>query len=429
MNKIAQTIQVSGKISTISQFRRAPYRANDGIVKFDGDSLWFNYPITPVVNNLMRFDSSYNIVGSRIWDDGSTLPVRISNRIYPLSPLSNAVLAVEGPNVTYGSTGSLFIYDRTTPANNYSWFVDVNTLQLLYNGTNTIYIGTDGRTRIGVGSSIASSNIPSRLQLKGNWSFSNSTPTRLGQLFNVDTTTITFSGATGIGDMAFNSFARGTLAATGVSNADTISTVSIHGAPFDGSNMTSAAKLALEVVSGKTHLGGGVSILNSPTGYGAYRLGVLNPDSTFGTVLASTFATQSALNDTASDIRSAITSAANISSGEYTPTLTAGTNLDGVTLISAHYYRTGNMCIVYISFTADPTATGFADFDVSLPFASEISNASEVIGSGSITGSTLVESVSVSGDVADNRAVVQFGATGTSTSAYFVSFSYKITPP
>lgn len=117
------------------------------------------------------------------------------------------------------------------------------------------------------------------------------------------------------------------------------------------------------------------------------------------------------------------------SSGEYTPTVTAVSNLDVVTIQSAHYYRTGSMCIVYISFTADPTSAAECVFGVSLPIASNLAASSEVIGNGNAAGAGAVETVAVNGDTSNNRANVTFIATADSSRSYIISFSYKITPP
>lgn len=140
-----------------------------------------------------------------------------------------------------------------------------------------------------------------------------------------------------------------------------------------------------------------------------------------------TVPTKNAIRDEVESIKSALPTSA-----EYTPTLTVVSNLDGVSLVSAHYYRNGNYCQVWVQFTADATATGDCTLGISFPFASEISASGEVMGHGSattISGSGVVETLSIGSDVTNNRANVGFVATGTTNRNYYASFSYKITPP
>lgn len=257
---IVSTIIASGKLATISTNRRTAVRTKTmGSLGAIGDSIALPFEWRRVAGNIPKVNSAYDVTGSMIWDNGTN--VVISSSMQPTSPLANAILAVNGPDVVYGNLGVRRTYDRVNTSNFYESYVNSNTLNTGYNGTDYFFMGTAGQIRIGPGSGISSTTMLSRLQLRGNWSFSNSSPGYSGQLLNVDTTTMTFSGATGIGDVAANSFAPVTLAATGTSNADTVSNVAILNAIADGNNMTSATKLSFYVRDGAAVIGGNLSIL------------------------------------------------------------------------------------------------------------------------------------------------------------------------
>lgn len=115
-----------------------------------------------------------------------------------------------------------------------------------------------------------------------------------------------------------------------------------------------------------------------------------------------------------------------ITSGTYTPTRSAESNLDSnVTMTEAQYVRVGNTVTVSGRFTADPTAAGAASFEITLPVASNIGAAEDVAGvafSGSIAG----QGAEIIGVAANDTAKVQWVAVDTTSQTWAYTFSYQI---
>jgi hypothetical protein len=121
---------------------------------------------------------------------------------------------------------------------------------------------------------------------------------------------------------------------------------------------------------------------------------------------------------------SAVTSA-----GEYTPTLTSGTNVDLVSnSYSVRYIRVGNIVTVTGTVNLDPTATGIIVYYVSLPIASNFTSINDAHGpcggSGSESYAGMVGLVSA--DFANDRLQVSYAATTTDQHASSFTVSYTV---
>ena len=110
----------------------------------------------------------------------------------------------------------------------------------------------------------------------------------------------------------------------------------------------------------------------------------------------------------------------------YTPTLTNVANLDGSTAYSCQYLRVGSVVTVSGQVDLDPTTTlTDTQLGISLPIASNFANANECAGSGSAPAIAAM-TVAILGDVANNRATLQFKATDVTSQPVFFSFTYRI---
>jgi len=110
----------------------------------------------------------------------------------------------------------------------------------------------------------------------------------------------------------------------------------------------------------------------------------------------------------------------------YTPTLTNVANLDGSTAYSCQYLRVGSVVTVSGQVDLDPTTTlTDTQLGISLPIASNFANANECAGSGSAPAIAAM-TVAILGDVANNRATLQFKATDVTNQPVFFSFIYRV---
>lgn len=111
--------------------------------------------------------------------------------------------------------------------------------------------------------------------------------------------------------------------------------------------------------------------------------------------------------------------------GSYTPTLSNTTNVGASTAAETYYSRSGNNVTVYGALNVDPTAnTTLTELGISLPIASDITNAQHV--SGTACAIAFNSSGGISGDTANNRATLTFiSATDTNHTMRF-HFSYRI---
>lgn len=257
---IYSTIVASGKISTISTNRRTSVRTKDPNLRAIGDSIALAFDWSRLANNIPKVNSSYNVTGSMLWDNGSN--VIASTSVQPTAPHANSRLSVDGLFSTFSTAGAWRLYGRSISTDFYEFYHNSSTLLLSFNGTDGAGFGTRGQFRVGSMTGISSSNMTAQIDIKGTLPFSSSSPGFAGHLLRVDSNTINYTGAgTGLGNTTANSFGDALFTATNVSNGDTVSNVTIRRAPRDGSNFTSTTKLAFYVREGAAVLGGTLSML------------------------------------------------------------------------------------------------------------------------------------------------------------------------
>lgn len=116
----------------------------------------------------------------------------------------------------------------------------------------------------------------------------------------------------------------------------------------------------------------------------------------------------------------------NVPSGTYTPTGTIVTNLTGITIQPAQYFRQGSVVTVSGSFTADPTANNSAvELGLSLPIASTFAHVYECAGAG-VSPAIAGQACAVLADTVNNRASVQYVSQSGSNATWYYQFTYQI---
>ena len=108
--------------------------------------------------------------------------------------------------------------------------------------------------------------------------------------------------------------------------------------------------------------------------------------------------------------------------GTYTPTLTNVTNIDASTPLSCLYWRAGNTVHVSAAFNVDPTAAGTIVLGVSLPIASNITDAADISG----TAAGLAGYGVVIGNAASDRADIYITTSSTVNTGYHAEFTYQV---
>jgi hypothetical protein len=115
-----------------------------------------------------------------------------------------------------------------------------------------------------------------------------------------------------------------------------------------------------------------------------------------------------------------------LTSGTYTPTVTAVTNVDSASADADFMYtRVGNIVQGYGSVSIDPTAgSGTTRIEISLPIASNFAAATDAVGGGSaqVTNTT----GSIAADTTDDRLALQFQSPTTASMAWRIWFMYQI---
>jgi hypothetical protein len=123
--------------------------------------------------------------------------------------------------------------------------------------------------------------------------------------------------------------------------------------------------------------------------------------------------------------------AGKILSGTYTPTVVGGTNVSAITPQVCYYTRIGDMVTVTGNIAITPTtaASALTDVQISLPIASNITDATDIggVGAGSTFGTTSNSAMTLFGDTGSNRAAGYFNAGSTSLAGWTFQFSYKVT--
>ena len=157
--------------------------------------------------------------------------------------------------------------------------------------------------------------------------------------------------------------------------------------------------------------------------YDAWRVVKANPSSPVGFGLAGT--------DGSSGLVAPYSTSGVVYAGTYTPTLTNGTNVSGNTLLGCQYTRVGKFVSVYGLFNCTTTAAAntLSTIDVSLPIASNLTNAADLLGSGSRNpnpGGTAGSPITCYASTANDRATLEFNSTTTTNSTCGFSFQYEI---
>lgn len=117
---------------------------------------------------------------------------------------------------------------------------------------------------------------------------------------------------------------------------------------------------------------------------------------------------------------------ANVVSGTYTPTATNITNITSSTPNNSSYQQIGNIITVFGSITITNTLAVASQVDMSLPVASNLANATELNGTGTMD-STASVNLYIKGEVTNDRASIYFTSAGVGqTSTIYYSFQYKI---
>jgi hypothetical protein len=114
-----------------------------------------------------------------------------------------------------------------------------------------------------------------------------------------------------------------------------------------------------------------------------------------------------------------------VTSGTYTPTLSAGSNLDSSFAYLARWERNGDNVTVSGQLDLDPTATGYTLLKLSLPIPSNLTGAGELTGIASTRGANSVAG-SVSADATNDLALLEMTFTATTLQGVMYSFTYKV---
>jgi hypothetical protein len=120
-----------------------------------------------------------------------------------------------------------------------------------------------------------------------------------------------------------------------------------------------------------------------------------------------------------------ITDAVTTSSGVYTPTLTNVTNIAASTAYPSQWMRVGSVVTVSGQVDIDLTSNGAYELGVSLPIASDFTNAYQC---GGVAGGTVptVDPLVIRADVTNNRAQFIGSDTDKTNHPHVFTFTYRI---
>ncbi len=124
-----------------------------------------------------------------------------------------------------------------------------------------------------------------------------------------------------------------------------------------------------------------------------------------------------------SEVTSAI-SALNLASGTYTPTVTGVTNIDAVTAFVAQYLRVGSVVTVSGRLDIDPTSAAQTQVGISLPVASNFSDAGNLAGVAQCQ--QIAMGAAILADTTNDRALLEYVATDTANRNVWYTFTYRI---
>lgn len=146
-----------------------------------------------------------------------------------------------------------------------------------------------------------------------------------------------------------------------------------------------------------------------------------------GAVVTTISGTQTLTNKTLTTPVFSGTPTGTVTSGTWTPNFNVVSNVDSFTQVSQHYIRIGSYVFANVRVMVDPSSSGACQFRVSLPVASNIASASDVIGLCASSLQFTDDSPGhVDGDSTNDDAVVYFTAVSTSPVNVNIQFSYVI---
>jgi hypothetical protein len=123
------------------------------------------------------------------------------------------------------------------------------------------------------------------------------------------------------------------------------------------------------------------------------------------------------------------TSAGNLCSGTYTPSLTNTTNI-AASAVSGKwkYIRVGNIVHVFGSVTIDPTAAGEIVLGISLPITTNLAASTDLNGVGLcyVSSSAIGVPGFLDGDTTNERANYSFYAASDANKQHQITFSYEV---
>lgn len=132
--------------------------------------------------------------------------------------------------------------------------------------------------------------------------------------------------------------------------------------------------------------------------------------------------------DTQAALDSADTALSLVTSGTYTPTVTAVANLGSVSATSCQYMRVGNTVVVSGSINGTPAlaVNTITTARISLPVTSVLANANECAGSCSFTAASTVQDGYVSADTVNAEASLTWTSTLASSGIIYFHFTYRV---
>jgi hypothetical protein len=387
---IAAAAVSSGLITTISPNRRTNFNIVDKDIALTGDAIslvpWGR-------NNVRRVDDSGRVAPTMIYHDVNK--IIISPNLSQATAFSGALVTINGTFAMTGNSSALIVADRTTPANYYAGIVNNNEWRWTYNGTEIgPYIATDGRYKIGNGGT--PETVIGTLNLNKSYTFVPGTQGSGGLALNIENATYTPSaGAFAL--TVGNFFGQPTLSGAAATFTDAVN-VDIKGAPIAaGSVAFTNTPLSFRVQAGKSQFNAAVQIKDGTEGNGKVFTSDASGNGSWGSVLTT---------------------------GSYTPTLTAVANVAASTSATCYYYRIGNEVTVYGRIQIDPTAaTTLTQLGFSLPIASTFTTLSEAAGTFAFNNG---EAGIIVSDAGNARAEFQFTPTTSSNSSYQFHFSYHV---
>lgn len=116
-----------------------------------------------------------------------------------------------------------------------------------------------------------------------------------------------------------------------------------------------------------------------------------------------------------------------IASGTYTPTPVNTTNVASSSCPGAQWIRVGNVVTVSGLLNIDPTAAGAVFLGIPLPIASNFTSDYQLGGTAAISNNGIAgEVAAIAGDVANDRALLNYRAVDTGNNGWTFTFTYVV---